>query len=389
MTTPRCHCRLALLALLCALPLGLGPVALASPTGDDVRRVVDDAARAATQVADAVEVWLAEQVRLATSTLAPETGVFVLRSVAVPETESTSLAWLSLEDAGALPERLVLLVHGLDEPGDIWDDLAPVLVADGHHVARFEYPNDQDPALSADSLHEALADLRARGVVSVSLVCHSMGGLVARDVLTREGFYGGDGAGHDDLPAVAHFITVGTPNHGSPFASLQPIAEAREQVSRWLDDPANTARVSAFQHDGTGEAAVALAEGSDYLEDLNGRGLPRDVEMTVIIGRVTPPQAAATIRVVTRSALASRLLPSGFLRVVEKEADAAVTLVGDGVVPVDSARLEGVSDTIVLQADHRAMLRLMPIHREAYSLAGVEFDQPPAIPIIVDRLGTP
>src|SRR5690606_22566445 len=62
-------------------------------------------------------------------------------------------AWIPVADAaGPATDRVVLLVHGLDEPGDIWDDLTPALHEAGHTVVRFNYPNDQDPALSADAL---------------------------------------------------------------------------------------------------------------------------------------------------------------------------------------------------------------------------------------------
>ena len=56
--------------------------------------------------------------------------------------------------------RVVMLVHGLDEPGGIWDQLAPALVADGHTVVRFEYANDQAIAISAGDLIEALPNWR-------------------------------------------------------------------------------------------------------------------------------------------------------------------------------------------------------------------------------------
>ena len=46
----------------------------------------------------------------------------------------------------------LVLIHGLDEPGDIWDDLAPALTAAGYAVWEYRYPNDQGIDRSADWL---------------------------------------------------------------------------------------------------------------------------------------------------------------------------------------------------------------------------------------------
>jgi hypothetical protein len=53
------------------------------------------------------------------------------------------------------------------------------------------------------------------------------------------------------------------------------------------------------------------------------------------------------------------------------------TAVGDGCVTVESARLEGVADFVVIQADHIGMIH-------DYLNSGLT---PPAIPIVLDRLG--
>jgi flagellar biosynthesis GTPase FlhF len=124
-----------------------------------------------------------------------------------------------------VPARAVLLVHGLDEPGGIWDALAPALAEAGHPAVRFEYPNDQPPARSAALLADALADLRRAGLTSLDIVAHSMGGLVATDVLTRPEFE------NRARPRVPLLVTVGTPFDGSPWADLQPVSELREQIA--------------------------------------------------------------------------------------------------------------------------------------------------------------
>ena len=39
--------------------------------------------------------------------------------------------------------KWVFLAHGLDEPGNLWADLAPALAKEGFRVFEFRYPNDQ------------------------------------------------------------------------------------------------------------------------------------------------------------------------------------------------------------------------------------------------------
>ncbi|MHC5003284.1 MAG: esterase/lipase family protein [Planctomycetota bacterium] len=133
-----------------------------------------------------------------------------------------------LDAAARLPSRLVLLLHGLDESSGIWRDLLPELAAAGHPVALFEYPDDGPIAAAADLLAENLAKLRRRGVRRVDIVAHSMGGLVARDVLARRGLYGGDGAGGGRYPAIDRLVMLGTPNQGAPIARVRQVLALRE-----------------------------------------------------------------------------------------------------------------------------------------------------------------
>src|SRR5260221_273174 len=60
----------------------------------------------------------------------------------------------------ALPSDVVVLVHGLDEPGTCWTDVVPALNSDCHVVWEFVYPNDQAIVPSAALLRSGLAVLR-------------------------------------------------------------------------------------------------------------------------------------------------------------------------------------------------------------------------------------
>jgi pimeloyl-ACP methyl ester carboxylesterase len=291
--------------------------------------------------------------------------------------------WAPLASLPADTRRVVILVHGLDDPGWMWRDLAPALLEAGHAVLRFEYPNDQAVAGSADLLAAHLESLRGRGIERVDLVAHSMGGLVSRDVLTRPAHYAGDGGGGERFPAVDRLLMLGTPNGGSEFARLRGVAELREQVVRWFR---RSGTLDGGMADGRGEAGADLIPGSPFLRELNGRPAPRHTRYTIIAGRASPVGdeelaafAEQTQRIAESDAAPEWLAewlgadnadgPVGLLQ-------AAVDGVGDGVVTLDSATLPGVEDLVIVEANHLTML--------TNPLGGDR--TPPAIPIVLERL---
>jgi pimeloyl-ACP methyl ester carboxylesterase len=320
-------------------------------------------------------------------------GLFVLMSdVQSGHPDALPLAWSGLDaDAGKkLPARVVLLVHGLDEEGSIWDELAPALRRAGYTVVKFDYANDQAIAKSAEAMGAAMHDLAGRGVAHVDLVCHSMGGLVARDVLTRETFYagdarGGDGKnGHPALPAVDRLIMFGTPNAGSSWAHLEPLTEARETVLRWYDDPNHDPRqFLGFLADGRGEAATDLLPGSAFLKDLNARPLPRHAAITTVVAEIEP-QDRPVAPWLTGWQRVNEAVGEERMKAVDGALRRASAALGDGVVPVSSAELPGVADCVHICASHRGMLVYSRLERLV--LGEMRPRAAPAIPIVLDRL---
>lgn len=51
--------------------------------------------------------------------------------------------------ADRLSRRSIVLVHGLDDPGKVWQNLAPVLKKEKFNVWLMHYPNDQPVVESA------------------------------------------------------------------------------------------------------------------------------------------------------------------------------------------------------------------------------------------------
>ena len=281
-------------------------------------------------------------------------------------------------------ERIVLLVHGLDEPGSIWNELIPALQDSGHVVVRLDYPNDQGASDSAVLLAGALEALRSAGCERADLVCHSMGGLLALDAMTREDL----ADQRTRWPEVERCITLGTPFGGSPFARLRAIAEVRDRLERWISSGRQDRSVLLdWSSDGNGEAGDDLMPGSAYLRELVTRPLPEGVHLTAVIARmapVDPPDVSG----LTDSWIVRRIAGDEEVESIAGALRRAALEVGDGVVPESSARAVRIEDTVVVEANHRDMIMsIEPIDSMRRALGLQQGERvPPAIPVVLERL---
>jgi len=138
--------------------------------------------------------------------------------------------WLRPDCLWRSPDRLpILLIHGYQCNRGAWFRLRPRLEAAGWVVATLSL----EPSLAdIDSYAEGVARridevLTATGAAQVILVCHSMGGLVARTYLRRFG-----------SARVGRLITLASPHHGSRLAALAWGRNGRQMRigNPWLAD---------------------------------------------------------------------------------------------------------------------------------------------------------
>jgi pimeloyl-ACP methyl ester carboxylesterase len=115
--------------------------------------------------------------------------------------------------------KLVLLLHGLGSRPDVMLTLKKALEADGWDAQTVTYPTtEQGVASNADGLEKILTALQ--GYDEVSIVAHSLGGLITRAALSRPSF------AKLRVP-VRNVVMLGTPNQGATLAaSLWPFARA-------------------------------------------------------------------------------------------------------------------------------------------------------------------
>ncbi|MCB1122696.1 MAG: alpha/beta fold hydrolase [Verrucomicrobiae bacterium] len=267
-------------------------------------------------------------------------------------------------------DEWILLAHGLDEPGNIWGNLAPVLDAGGYRVLEFCYPNDQAIHESARFLADQMSALLAADFETrpsgIHLIGHSMGGLVLRDFLTHEALY--PQATWKDNTPVRSLIQIATPNHGSWLATYRLPAELRDHLFKDFGPDA----ILNMIWDGTGVAQIDLKPESSFLTNLNFRPFPKNIYWVGIAGIGSPVNLAS--------------LKDGLVDKLEDLSDSAHSLndtfpelfkgTGDGCVSIDSLRCEEMDEVFLVEATHRNIIR---------SPRG---STPPAIPIVMELLSS-
>jgi triacylglycerol lipase len=217
-------------------------------------------------------------------------------SLAQPLLHQRPLA--SADDGSAGKQVPVLLIHGFFCNQAMWLPLAKRLADAGHATAAV---NLEPPHASIDDyvpqIANAVAQLRRRtGAPSVALVCHSMGGLVARAYLRRHGDAG-----------IASVVTLGSPHRGTVharFARGTNIGQMRRN-SRWLqqlaaDEP--TDRLKRFTVIRTWQDNIVAPQGDQSLPgattiDFAGMGhvglvYNREVAKAVIAALAAPGDAS-------------------------------------------------------------------------------------------------
>jgi hypothetical protein len=166
---------------------------------------------------------------------------------------------------------------------------------------------------------------------------------------------------------------VGTPNHGSPLARFRMLAEVRDHMARVTAGEANW--LGAIL-DGAGEAKIDLLPGSQFLTTLNRRPHPVGVDLFIIAGITSPWNESDIHRWLAK--LRSKL-PDDQQKRLDELGQYMISMthaLGDGLVTVESALLEGVPLQNV-NGTHLSMIRNITQGSQRI---------PPSVPIIVERL---
>jgi len=246
---------------------------------------------------------------------------------------------------------MVVLVHGLDCNRGNWYAMAQLLIDQGYQIAYFTYASDGPLEESAQLLSREMTTLREQfPTMSVNIIAHSMGGLVARRYVEGDDYAGG----------VRHLILLGTPNRGSRWATYRIALEIQEHYKLWRYDK-DWSPTWAIT-DGLGEAGRDLKPDSYFLTQLNARPRRDDVAYTVVAGSQNPvyPIGANALDGVANWIPDRAAGWWGFRQTesaLHSRADKMRHHVGksDGPVSVKSTTLPGVDDYVVLPCDHASL----------------------------------
>jgi hypothetical protein len=267
------------------------------------------------------------------------------------------------ESLPQLPKQLILVLGGLQSDSESAIKFAEALERSlpapaDTRLSVFDYPNDGSIQESGEALRKLLLEIRSRSPkTKVSIVAHSMGGLVARYAIETESCV--------EEPhlrdTVDHLAMICPPNHGSVLAQYSDALELGDVVSRMQrKNESLTSIVESLIDDGLGEACEDLMPGSDFLGKLNTCMRARGVRYTIYAGTRGP--ISPVLRLVGSLAIGegrSQLRNSTgavddvLLRLEELvSSDELTDGLGDGAVSLRSARLEGVNEFVRVPIHH-------------------------------------
>lgn len=199
--------------------------------------------------------------------------------------------------ASAQPEpACVVLLHGIGMRSYVMKRLESALRADGYRTVNLSYPSRKMPfeELAGEYLPAQLAKHDVARAPQLHFVTHSMGSLIVRKLIK------------DARPTnLGRVVMIGPPNQGSAAAD---VAKENAVLKKFLGG--NLVRL------GTGEDAIVKTLG------------PADFDLGIIAGEVA-------VNPVFGKALGGK---------------------NDGAVTIESARLDGMKDFLVVPYSHTLML---------------------------------
>ncbi len=223
------------------------------------------------------------------------------------------------EEVAADEGQCVILLHGLARTSYSMDKMERALLGAGYRTANIDYPSRamkiQD--LASVAINEGLATCQSQSSSQINFVTHSLGGLLVRYFLAK-----------NSLPQLARVVMLAPPNKGSLVADRF----RNEQWYKWL----------------TGPAGQQLGTGNDGIPGLLGAV---DYPTGVIAGDEHSP------------------LDNWLAEIIPGE--------DDGKVSVEHAKVEGMSDFIVLPYNHISIMKQDEVIRQTlYFLRHGNFKRP-------------
>lgn len=254
-----------------------------------------------------------------------------------------------------LSRPTICLVHGLNSSSGGFVHMITPLEEAGYGVVVYDYPYNRNLTESSAQFTRAWQAFR-RSVGEKhpwAIVAHSMGALVARSFV--------EDPAASTVSEISSLIMVAPVNQGSSLAKAQTFLQLLNGVQAIQNK--KTTEALAHLGDGLGEAAEDLTPGSRFLTALNQRPRRDGVPYHIVAGDVgiVSGEARRTVEERINAIRKERGLLGGLTRFATADLSTRLDEVsdgfGDGCVSVASSRLPGVTDHVVIHANHAELIR--------------------------------
>ena len=248
----------------------------------------------------------------------------------------------------------ICLVHGLNSSSGGFVHMIPLLEEAGYGIVTFDYAFNQKLDDSCEEFRADWADFRERVGERRpwSVLAHSMGALVARSYIEGPGRGAGD---------VESFIMIAPVNGGAHIARLQSVLQLVERFAAVKRK--RTTDALAGLAEGPGLSAEDMLPGSAFLKRINANRPNEAVPYHIIAGDMGlltaegRKQIEAQLDLVARNAGPFAVLTKAAAGEFAPLLDELTDGTGDGAVTVESARLPGAPEPVVLAANHAELIR--------------------------------
>ena len=245
-------------------------------------------------------------------------------------------------------QTLVIFVHGYNSTPERNRPLIAGIEKSGYRCATFKYPNDHRIAASGKLLSKELTKFAKRyPLQKISLVTHSMGGLVARECLENPKLDPGN---------VTKLIMLAPPSHGSMLAYYAMGADILEHGIR-KEKTSFTNRLKASIADGLSEAVEDMKPGSKFLKHLNSLPRNKKVRYSILLGdgAIMDKEERAELAKTARQLVEKIPYANEKAKRLEtriNQMDELLAGKGDGAVSIERGKLQGVADIQILHFRH-------------------------------------
>ncbi len=252
-------------------------------------------------------------------------------------------------------KQIAIIVHGFNSSPKQFQPLAskiesPQTRSEAIRTASFHYSTRKGVANAAREFEKHLKQLVQKNPdCEITLITHSMGGIVSRLVIEKDNF---------ELPQIKQIIMVAPPNKGSNLALLPIGTDRFDPVLARIDRTKirDTLRQLVAE---VNLAVEDLRPKSELMKKLDKQKRNPNIDYSIILGNkavltATQAQVLKTFSKQMKTAKQKHVVKGGqeIAEVLAKLSQELVSPQGDGVVGLNSGKLRGVDDVVVLKFKH-------------------------------------